>query len=336
MQIAIIGGGLAGVATAWNLLNFRQLPIQITLFDQQGIASGASGIAAGLVSSFGGARATLLTQGMEGIAATLELVKIAEQVLNISLLRPGILRLALTDQQQQEFYARTQKFPDQLHWWPPDQCQSNLPQLAQAPGLWIPQAYQIDTRGYLNGLWQACEQLGAELICQRVEHWKELDSFDYVIATMGADSLAFPELHKLPAKRNKGQIVGFSTLPGLTQLPFALNSHAYLVSALNSSLFWAGATYEHDEPLDTVPHLSYAWELLRSRLEPMLPLLKEAVPQECLAGWRLSTRDYRPLIQRLDQRRWILTGFGSKGLLYHALYARQLVKRLMDEIGLLS
>ena len=53
--IAIIGAGLAGLAVAYHILNKNQ-NCTVTLFDQKGIAAGASGIAAGLLHPFVGAR----------------------------------------------------------------------------------------------------------------------------------------------------------------------------------------------------------------------------------------------------------------------------------------
>ncbi len=56
-RYAIIGAGLAGVATAWHLLKAHQQrrdprPVQLHLFDAWGIASGGSGAAAGLLHPF--------------------------------------------------------------------------------------------------------------------------------------------------------------------------------------------------------------------------------------------------------------------------------------------
>ncbi len=329
-QVAVIGAGLAGVAVAWHLLNQTHLNVQVTLYDAHGIGGGASGIAAGLMAAFGGARANPLPYGQEGLQATLNLVQIAEATLHKPLLHCGVLRPALTEKQRNDFRKRVETFPEQLHWWSEQECQTELPQLSKAPGLWLPQAYQIDTSNYLKGLWKACEERGAQFILKRVQNWTELKRYDWMIGAMGAESLIFPELDKLAVKRNKGQMVGFSQLPGIDSLPFALNSHAYLVSALDHTFFWAGATYEHDEPLDCQPNLSNAWKLLLPRLEPMLPLLKESTPSVCLTGLRLSTADYLPIMKQLDAKRWVLTGFGSKGLLYHALYGQQLTNKIIS------
>ncbi len=51
-RYAIIGGGFAGVATAWHLLAHASSPVSIHLFDGAGIAGGASGAAAGLLHPY--------------------------------------------------------------------------------------------------------------------------------------------------------------------------------------------------------------------------------------------------------------------------------------------
>ena len=51
-RYAIIGGGFAGVATAWHLLAHASGPVSVHLFDGAGIAGGASGAAAGLLHPY--------------------------------------------------------------------------------------------------------------------------------------------------------------------------------------------------------------------------------------------------------------------------------------------
>lgn len=51
-RYAIVGGGFAGVATAWHLLAHASSPVSVHLFDGAGIAGGASGAAAGLLHPY--------------------------------------------------------------------------------------------------------------------------------------------------------------------------------------------------------------------------------------------------------------------------------------------
>jgi predicted NAD/FAD-binding protein len=54
LNIAVVGAGLAGCASVWHLLNLssHRHPVQVHLFDAEGIAAGGSGAAAGLLHAY--------------------------------------------------------------------------------------------------------------------------------------------------------------------------------------------------------------------------------------------------------------------------------------------
>ncbi|GIM09231.1 hypothetical protein Vretimale_13112 [Volvox reticuliferus] len=78
VHYAVVGAGLAGVATAWQLMRRcpRDRAVVIDLYDAAGIAAGGSGAAAGLLHPYN-PRGKLLWRGEEAMAATLELVAAA-------------------------------------------------------------------------------------------------------------------------------------------------------------------------------------------------------------------------------------------------------------------
>ncbi|KAK3289499.1 hypothetical protein CYMTET_3110 [Cymbomonas tetramitiformis] len=83
-RYAIIGGGFAGVSTAWHILQEcrrERRPVQVDLFDCAGIAGGASGAAAGLLHPYT-TRGKFLWNGLAGFDATVELLKVAEEAAN--------------------------------------------------------------------------------------------------------------------------------------------------------------------------------------------------------------------------------------------------------------
>ena len=100
LDIAIVGAGFAGVATAWHVVHLLatdgdgdaaptasavdpavpavpRRPVRLRLFDEKGIAGGASGVAAGLLHPYT-PRGKIIWRGVEGVAATLRLVDAAE------------------------------------------------------------------------------------------------------------------------------------------------------------------------------------------------------------------------------------------------------------------
>ncbi|GAX84021.1 hypothetical protein CEUSTIGMA_g11446.t1 [Chlamydomonas eustigma] len=77
-RYAVIGAGLAGVATAWHLLE-KSDPghaIEVVIYDAVGVAAGGSGSAAGLLHALT-PKGKLLWKGVEGVSATMQLLKTA-------------------------------------------------------------------------------------------------------------------------------------------------------------------------------------------------------------------------------------------------------------------
>jgi len=86
----------------------------------------------------------------------------------------------------------------------------------------------------------------------------------------------------------------------------------------------AGATFEkHFENGDPDPEV--AIKELMPKLAKLYPPLASAKIIRVKSGIRASTHDHHPLLEKIDDRTWVLTGMGSKGLLYHALFAKRLI-----------
>ena len=316
MKIAILGAGLCGLATAWHLLD-KNITSDLTLFDPAGIGGGASGVAAGLLHPYAGARAKLNHFAQEGYTATQKLLDVATKSLGEPIVQPtGVLRIALSDQQKSDF-AKTAKIYDDVEWWEADRCQATIEGLVEAPGIFIRSGATINTMKYLEGLWIACEAMGARLVQQAAD---SLDQFDQVIIAAGYASASFADI---PLNPVKGQVLELAWPEGLPPLPFGISSRAYLLmNSPNSCL--AGATFEHhfDSP---APDIEEAKKHILPKAAAIIPALATAKILDCRAGIRASTPNHLPLIGQVGEGRWVITGMGSKGLLYHALYAEQLV-----------
>lgn len=322
--IAIIGAGFCGLATAWELL---QQGHEVHLFDPAGIGGGASGVSAGLLHPFVGIHAKPAEWGRAGVAATLELVKIASKALGKPVAEEsGMLRMALTKEMQDDFLRCASQYED-VDWLEPRECQHLVPGLEPLPGIRIRSAWTIRSPMYLQGLWLACEQAGAQLISQRIASLEALSSYDLVIAAMGASVASLPELCQLPVRPIKGQVLELEWPQDVAPLNLPVNSQAYLVMQPGGKSCLAGATFERSfaSPLP-IPHI--AKNEIMPKITAFFPALRDALLIGCRAGLRASAPGHKPLLQQMDARTWVFTGMGSKGLLYHALFAKRLLANL--------
>lgn len=175
-------------------------------------------------------------------------------------------------------------------------------------GLLIHSALTVHPLPYLNGLWSACLARGAT--------WGETPSDIEILAIGAASDLVNPI---------KGQVLRLAW-PDIPPLPYNLIGRKYLV--MGDGWCDIGATYEHNFT-SPEPDLEIARELLLPDAIAMVPELENAPILDCRAGVRASPPGhFPPIIKQLDSRRWLYTGLGSKGLLYHATFAHQLVSLL--------
>ncbi len=330
MQIAIIGAGFTGLAVAWHLLQAQSASsIQVTVFDSAGIGGGTSGMAVGLLHPYAGLHAKLNRFGQEGLAATLKLLEVASKTLNQPVADlSGMLRLALDDSQQYDYAKCAGKYSD-VEWLDAEQCQSKVKGLVHAPGILIKSALTVNCQLYLKGLWLACSQRGVKLECSFIKSLQELNSFDLIIAATGGLTKSIRELTHLPITEVKGQILEFAPPHTFSSLSLPLNNQAYLLQDPITKTFLAGATFEKNFS-STEPEPSVAIQEIMPRIKAFLPAFENVQILSCRSGIRASTPKHLPLIEKISPRCWTLTGMGSKGLLYHALYAERLISEILS------
>lgn len=322
-KAAILGAGLSGLAIAWHLSRLPEF--EVTLFDPGQIGENASGLAAGLLHPYPGAHAKSIKGGMEGYLATLELIA---EVNPTAMQSTGILRVAVTDEQQSDFRICSENNED-VDWLDADTCQLIQPGLVSAPGILILSGKLIDTTAYLSGLWKACESRSIQWEKRKVYSLKELSSYDHIIVASGAEIAAIPELSHLPVRPVKGQLLEIEWPESLPPLKIPINSKAYILPTSDPSRCIVGATFERKFS-SAAPDLATALEYLKPKMSALFPELEHAKIMDCRAGIRASTPDHFPLMQQVNGNTWVLTGMGSKGLLFHALYAKMLVDKIIE------
>lgn len=309
MELTIIGSGFAGLAAAYYS---AKAGIKVRVISSPNDL-GASQIAAGLIHRFAGAHAKANWRGLEAMAAAEELFRVAGQSV---ILQKGVLRLALSDLQLADFRHNASQFEENS--W---RDEHSIPGVVKAPSLWIPNAYTIQSPLYLASLRKVCEALG---VVFEEEEIKALPDTPTIVAA-GASLLNF--VPHADFSVTKGQLLKLSWPKELPPLPHAVNSKAYIVMDADGQSCWVGATYEKKFK-DNLPDVLTAKEDIMPKAVAIIPLLKDSEILDCQAGLRIATPTHLPKIISVKPKCWALTGFGSKGLLYHALMAKELVQAI--------
>lgn len=263
---------------------------QVVVFDHKGIGGGASGISSGLLHPYPGEKGRRSWYADEAMEAARGLLSTAGKELG----RPvadfdGILREGECQGRGSDVETQTDEM------------------------LLIRSGITVFPHLYLRGLWKACEKRGAQLALKKVQELQELGGYDYRVVAAGAGVKAFATL---PVNFVKGQVVTCALEKPLEK---SLSAKRYLAVTEEPLMCHLGATYER-EFTDDKPCLETAMKLLR----PTIPVI------ECRAGIRVTNpAHYFPILHKLDEKTWVMTAFGSRGLLYHAYFGQKLARGLL-------
>lgn len=320
-KIAIIGSGFAGLALGYFLSPFSEL----FFYHDLPLEDSASAIASGLLHPFTGYH--YAKRGHEGMEATKSLLEISEKMLGQSVITcQGIVRPIVTERQGECFQkmARDHALP----LWSKEEFQRHFPFLPARTALFIPEGLTIDTLLYLKGLKAFLTAQGTHFIRQKIDHLDALRGFDAIVIAAAMGCKQIEQTADLPIEPVRGQLIGL--MPPFP-LPYSLNSHTYIVMRGKEHCL-IGATFEHPE---TNPN--DALEEMKARAFILYPQLKES-KQWALFSQTRATPLHRgaPLVGSVKYAKtptYFLTGLGSKGLLYHALLARELAQKLSCSFG---
>ena len=355
-RIAIVGGGLAGLGTAAQLISESEAPIeQLHVYDPAPPgAGGASAVAAGLLHPFT-PRGREIWKGLAGFEATTALLKRVEAISGPCSSQSGLLRLALAEEKVVELQTSAAGGAGTLAqtWLSCDEAST----LASVPvgGLGAthaPAAVSIDVPRYVRGLWALIQSEGRDAdVAWKLGAVESLQpllaaGYDAIVVAMGARTPELCGCEGLPLTPCRGQNL---VLSNEARLSIPLISGKYLVPIDGGSRLLAGATFEYldrdacHQPADETS----AEAALMEPLGALHRSLSGEVVLGCQAGVRAlpprSHFGYVPIAGRLgrDEHRtsvggtatatevWMVGGLGSRGLIHHALVGGSVARALL-------
>ena len=301
-------------------------------------------------------------RGLECLAATQELVEEAvrwsdpaeqEEVV----LGREILRLALTDTQINQLLATRDSLSQYCTWLEASDLPPGIPKNVLG-GLKIHRGgcLVLHVPSYLRGLWRACKRLAEQgnvqlefRICEASQSLVDAidwSNYDTVVLAAGAGLLQEPglwrvESARLPVQLVRGQSIEMKVLD---PLPAALLCGKYVSPLPGDRRVLVGATHEFkDNPLPVADVTT----TLRNATAPFYdwPDDEGVDIERITSGYRVQSqrgpRGRRPLLGPISaddgfphhDNAYIYTGLSSRGLLYHAYYARALVHQIMGAPG---
>lgn len=336
LRVAVVGGGLAGLGFAFHIVNTSSRAVHLDIHDPADPGcGGASAVAAGLLHPFR-PNGREIWMGTEGFAATSELVHAVEEATGEAVsASSGLLRLAMDAAQAAELQeAAAAAHPADsmaLRW----HTTAEATQLGGGDGVgglgaaFAPAALTVDTPRYLQGLWRLCEQraraTGGEATWRRqgVGALSELvGRYDAVVVAAGACTTELAELRRLPLRPCRGHNLYLRNEARL-RTPLICGKYLVPLGASRETLV-AGATFEYGvgEP----PQPAEAEGALRPQLAALHPPAASLELIDVRAGVRAlpprSHHGYVPLCGEIARGVWLLSGFGSRGLIHHALLGR--------------
>mmetsp|Transcript_13572 Transcript_13572/g.30316 ORF Transcript_13572/g.30316 Transcript_13572/m.30316 type:complete len:387 (+) Transcript_13572:3-1163(+) len=360
-SVGIVGGGLAGLSTAYHLLK-KSPSTDITIIDRQSPGTGgASSVAGGLLHPLS-PKGKLAYKGIEGLASANEMVQAASQFEDSVVLRNKIYRIAMTEAQVERFQLTAEEFPEFATWM---ESGSSTNGTGDCRDDWEEDYFknEKDTLGalrlsgdckvlhmhsYLSGLWSYCESVGSGtknwIGCEDVDsidsnEWeKRLADYDCVVFAAGSGLFqsSLMDQSDFPITLVRGQSIEMKM--DEDQIPWnAILCGKYVAPLLESGRVVVGATHEFKEEAYTPAEVEA--ELRERSYHFASGPWDNGTVEEVTIGYRVQSnrgpKGRLPIIGKLDtshhQNSWVFTGLSGRGILYHGIYGDILSNLILNK-----
>ena len=264
----------------------------VTVFDAIGIGGGASGAAAGLLHPFPGKHFRKSPEATDAMYEAMVLLNATG-----AFLQKPIVKIPQSDDEKRKL-SKMPLYHANLKW--------------TGEHLVIENGVTVFAKQHLEKLF---ELSGAKLIREKIE--KLPVGFDHTIIAAGWGVREFGI--DLPIRFVKGHVAKMKS----ENFSHSQIGDGYIALSEEKGKVWLGSTYEHDFKDDAIDE-----KMAEKLLRPKWPE-KNFAPLAYAAGVRVThTKSVTPLIANVAENVTVVTGLGSRGLLYHGLIGKKVAAKV--------
>jgi len=331
-HIAVIGGGLAGVTSAYAM---AKRGYRVTLIErEQQLAEGASGNSQGMLYTKLSPQTGLLNQfTLTSFMYALRYYRqwqYRDTVTKNQLDFCGLLQLAITDRERQLIPQLQQAFAGQselVHWVSQQQASEIAGVEVQHPGWFFPSAGWLSPSFLCQSLARhpgidTVRKTEALNIAFSGTNWQisgpenqPIASADAVIIANARDAVQFQQTAELPVKTIRGQVTLLNSDHTCSDLRTVICHEGYVTPAIDGQ-HSLGATFDNGDTDINVRPADHLNNL--NSLERALPKLFKHPgatidPSDLTgrAGLRCTSPDYLPLVGPVHQREHFIDDYGQ-------------------------
>ena len=344
-DIAIIGGGITGLSTAYHFK--RRYPDKhIVIVEGQSIGFGASGRSSGFISQeYHGWDELLARKGAAAVEPYAryaergyhQLVRtIQEERIECDLSECGALRLA---KKEAEVHSLEKQAPayEQLgksvELWQGKELAAKISSDFYPAGVFLPHWATLHPGKLVRGLKTAVERLGVHMYehtpMQQLQHGKPVElicpagqvTADTVILATNAytpklgffKSILMPlHLYVVVTQPVDETVIGhgaWNSVPGRYEMDA---THTIRLTPDGRLLIRGGARYDYNNAV-AYRHVPHAYQRLAERLVQRYPYLKTVQPAHTWSGMMALSRSHTPLLGRMGTDNTLLYSVGYNG-----------------------
>ncbi|NBO24691.1 MAG: FAD-binding oxidoreductase [Chlamydiae bacterium] len=322
----VIGGGFAGLAVGIALQEDPNFTVVIVDGDLP--YEKASKIASGILQPFPGEHAKKALFADEAMNDAFELFnKVTQTTQDPFFSSNGIYRIAVKEKQEEEFLALSKK--EELVY---PFSEPFFPMKKWLKGIEIKNAGTIFSKKYLTTLENYFFAIGGKMEKRQIEDLIEVEPFyDFTIVAAGKNSAKLLNLSSL--KFHKGQI-----LKGHFEEPIflekSITGKGYLAITEEKGYYALGSTYEHHFTSDAPTEEGKEKILTQAKLYLEMDTF---IVDEIFSSFRVTKKiNHIPYVAQIRPSTFVITGFGSRGLLYHAYAAKMLYSKIANGIPIMK